>query len=386
MTGTYYKQIDGKNYDKGMLDVVKKAKPTTPDGKPVIGIKLAEKLFLALSDGKEYTSIEKKTMKFIRDNYIFTPEADEYIRKEVRRFAALHAAPSKKKKEKAESSFTSDDSRANFYETEDDAADYRGLVEYHKSNVSDIDELEDKRKQRMIRIGLIVLFLLLLLGITWSVCRPKGNPSADVEEEQGFETIEKLEPNDKLSNDSKLSSETKESAKEKEVSNLNSESNSDKKSNSEDANKKDQGPTSASEYLKDPKEAAPVVRKSYDLNSRKSSISFVNHLQVPFSRNTEILTNEGRAALDELAKVLTKHDDLIVRVAGHTCWIGTQEDNQKLSEQRAKIVYDYLISKGVSSSNLESRGYGEKDTVASNSSQEGRMKNRRVEFTVLEIK
>ena len=370
MTGTYYKQIDGKNYDKGMLDVVKKAKPTTEDGKPVIGIKLAEKLFLALADGQEYTSTEKKTMKYIRDNYIFTPEADEYIRKEIRRFAALHASPTKKKKEKPESITTSIEANLDQDVLEEDDSDYRGLVEYHKSNVSDIDKLEDKRKKRMIRIGLIVLFLLLLLGITWSVCRPKGNVSPETEQEQGFETIEKLEPVEEIKSEEDNSSKT-DSIAENENTN---------------ESKTDQGPTSESEYLKDPKEAAPIVRKPYDINSKKSSISFVNHLQVPFSRNAEVLTNEGRNALDELANVLKKHDDLIVRIAGHTCWIGTEEDNQKLSEHRAKIVYDYLISKGVSASNLESRGYGETDTVASNSTQEGRMKNRRVEFSVLEIK
>jgi len=69
-----------------------------------------------------------------------------------------------------------------------------------------------------------------------------------------------------------------------------------------------------------------------------------------------------------------------VTVDGHTDNIGSNAYNQKLSEARARSVRDYLVSKGVSSSQLVVRGYGESRPIASNSTDAGRAKNRRVEL------
>lgn len=88
----------------------------------------------------------------------------------------------------------------------------------------------------------------------------------------------------------------------------------------------------------------------------------------------------------ELAKVvdlLTKNPTLKIELGGHTDNVGRPEANQRLSEQRAKAVYDYLINKGIPSNRLSYKGYGETQPVATNDTNEGRRENRRTEIKVL---
>lgn len=88
----------------------------------------------------------------------------------------------------------------------------------------------------------------------------------------------------------------------------------------------------------------------------------------------------------ELAKVvdlLTKNPTLKIELGGHTDNVGRPEANQRLSEQRAKAVYDYLINEGIPSNRLSYKGYGETQPVATNDTDEGRRENRRTEIKVL---
>ena len=88
----------------------------------------------------------------------------------------------------------------------------------------------------------------------------------------------------------------------------------------------------------------------------------------------------------ELAKVvdlLTKNPTLKIELGGHTDNVGRPEANQRLSEQRAKAVYDYLINKGIPSDRLSYKGYGETQPVATNDTDEGRRENRRTEIKVM---
>jgi outer membrane protein OmpA-like peptidoglycan-associated protein len=73
-----------------------------------------------------------------------------------------------------------------------------------------------------------------------------------------------------------------------------------------------------------------------------------------------------------------------VSINGHTDNVSGAEFNQTLSENRAKAVYDYLVSKGVDSSRLTYKGYGLTKPLASNDTEEGRAKNRRTEFVIIE--
>ena len=75
-------------------------------------------------------------------------------------------------------------------------------------------------------------------------------------------------------------------------------------------------------------------------------------------------------------------ESLKIQIDGHTDDQGDDAKNMTLSENRAKSVNDYLISKGVSASSTSSAGYGETKPVGENKTSAGRAKNRRVEMTV----
>ena len=70
-------------------------------------------------------------------------------------------------------------------------------------------------------------------------------------------------------------------------------------------------------------------------------------------------------------------------IDGHTDSVGSASLNQKLSEERAYSVMNYLIENGIASSRLEAAGYGEDRPIASNNSRAGRGTNRRVEINLI---
>ena len=82
----YYKEIDGKKYDKEILDLADELTKGRGDGR--LSQDDATKLFEAVRDGDAYTDIEKATVAYVRDNYKWTDKADEWFRTEVRKWAA----------------------------------------------------------------------------------------------------------------------------------------------------------------------------------------------------------------------------------------------------------------------------------------------------------
>src|SRR6202021_3535569 len=91
---------------------------------------------------------------------------------------------------------------------------------------------------------------------------------------------------------------------------------------------------------------------------------------------------EAREKLAKVAGIRLAYPNLKVQVEGYTDNIGTDEYNQKLSEQRADGVRDYLVSQSVTDNNVTAKGYGKSNAVADNSTNDGREKNRRVELVV----
>lgn len=85
--------------------------------------------------------------------------------------------------------------------------------------------------------------------------------------------------------------------------------------------------------------------------------------------------------LNKVVGILKNIPTLRVEIAGHTDNMGTARYNQTLSEKRARAVKAYLVSKGISADRLTTVGYGLTKPVASNATEEGRAKNRRVELT-----
>jgi OOP family OmpA-OmpF porin len=92
------------------------------------------------------------------------------------------------------------------------------------------------------------------------------------------------------------------------------------------------------------------------------------------------LMGKYMAVLNKVAKALKDDGKMALRLHGHTDWIGTEEYNLTLSQNRANAVKDYLVKKGVRANRLETVGHGECCPVAPNTTDEGRFKNRRVEF------
>jgi outer membrane protein OmpA-like peptidoglycan-associated protein/tetratricopeptide (TPR) repeat protein len=96
------------------------------------------------------------------------------------------------------------------------------------------------------------------------------------------------------------------------------------------------------------------------------------------------LRSESFPELDRLVKMLTDFPNIRIEISGHTDNQGSLQTNQKLSENRAKAVVDYLITKGIAQSRLEFKGYAYLQPIASNDKEDGRQQNRRVEFKVLQ--
>jgi outer membrane protein OmpA-like peptidoglycan-associated protein len=108
----------------------------------------------------------------------------------------------------------------------------------------------------------------------------------------------------------------------------------------------------------------------------------VNMSDVLFDFNKYTLKSEAREKLAKVSGILLAYPNLKVQVEGYTDNIGSDEYNQKLSEQRADGVRDYLVSQSVTDGNVTAKGYGKSDPVADNSTNDGRAKNRRVELVV----
>jgi outer membrane protein OmpA-like peptidoglycan-associated protein len=108
----------------------------------------------------------------------------------------------------------------------------------------------------------------------------------------------------------------------------------------------------------------------------------VNMSDVLFAFNQYALKPDAREALAKVSGILLSYPGLKVQVEGYTDNVGSEQYNQKLSEQRADAVRDYLVSQGVPAANVTSTGYGENDPVADNSTAAGRSKNRRVQLVV----
>jgi len=108
----------------------------------------------------------------------------------------------------------------------------------------------------------------------------------------------------------------------------------------------------------------------------------MNMSDVLFDFNKYTLKPEAREKLAKVSGILLAYPGLKVQVEGYTDNIGSDEYNQKLSEERADGVRDYLVSQSVKDDNVTAAGYGKSNPVADNSSNAGRAQNRRVQLVV----
>lgn len=104
-----------------------------------------------------------------------------------------------------------------------------------------------------------------------------------------------------------------------------------------------------------------------------------------FKADSSGITRESYEVLDEIADFLVENKNVTLEIGGHTNGIPPASYCDKLSTERAKAVYDFLIQKGVKGSAITYKGYGKRKRIANDATAEGRRKNQRVELKVISI-
>ena len=103
---------------------------------------------------------------------------------------------------------------------------------------------------------------------------------------------------------------------------------------------------------------------------------------VQFELGKATLKSESSSVLNQIVSIMRKYPDYKLTIEGHTDNTGASDVNQKLSENRAKSCYDYLIQKGIPANRMSYKGFGQSRPIADNSTYSGRTLNRRVEFNL----
>ena len=110
------------------------------------------------------------------------------------------------------------------------------------------------------------------------------------------------------------------------------------------------------------------------------AVTFASGLLYDF--DSDVVKSEAGKNLRSLAQSLEKYPGSDILIVGHTDQVGPASYNQGLSERRASAAANYLVSQGVVRSRVSTRGMGETDPVASNDTEGGRARNRRVEVAI----
>jgi outer membrane protein OmpA-like peptidoglycan-associated protein len=105
---------------------------------------------------------------------------------------------------------------------------------------------------------------------------------------------------------------------------------------------------------------------------------------VLFEQGKNVMLPQSEPGLDNLAGFLVRNPQLKLKVEGHTDIIGDSAMNQVLSEERAKVVAEYLATKGVEQRRIEAKGYGSSRPLVKGNTKKGFAKNRRVAFIVFQ--
>jgi OOP family OmpA-OmpF porin len=111
----------------------------------------------------------------------------------------------------------------------------------------------------------------------------------------------------------------------------------------------------------------------------------VEVLPIGFAPGSAVFETGSREVLDRLGEIFRRCAGGRIEIGGHTDSQGSKGLNQRLSRARAEAVLDALLARGVALDRLAAWGYGEEQPVAGNDTEAGRARNRRIEFTALEI-
>ena len=102
-----------------------------------------------------------------------------------------------------------------------------------------------------------------------------------------------------------------------------------------------------------------------------------------FATNSYEINQVSGQVINEFINYLRVNKSIVIEINGYTDNVGSSADNQILSENRAKSVYEYIISNGIQKNRISYNGFGEEFPVDNNDSEEGRSKNRRTEFKII---
>ncbi|WP_438020559.1 OmpA family protein [Sorangium sp. So ce315] len=107
--------------------------------------------------------------------------------------------------------------------------------------------------------------------------------------------------------------------------------------------------------------------------------------KILFEHNKALIRTESHSLLNEVVDTIKKHAHIKkIAIEGHASSDGADDHNMKLSDRRAKAVMEYLVQHGIPQDMLTAKGFGETKPIADNETEEGREKNRRVEFNIVE--
>ena len=129
----------------------------------------------------------------------------------------------------------------------------------------------------------------------------------------------------------------------------------------------------------------PEVKK--EITADQIIIQNIKATPVHFVSGKSYLTDYSKGILNKLIKILNDDKANMVNIFGYADSQGTDEYNMKLSQTRIESVIEYLTSKGIAANRIiHQKAFGEANPVASNDTEEGRLKNRRVEFEIFKMK
>lgn len=143
-------------------------------------------------------------------------------------------------------------------------------------------------------------------------------------------------------------------------------------------------PMSASDSVSHSLDAAQDALANIDASQVDINdvIKALNLQIINFATASNQIPDENKAILDKAAALMKNTKDAKLTVAGYTDSTGNANSNKTLSQKRAQAVVDYLVSQGVAADQLTAVGHGADNPVADNTTEEGRFKNRRIEFSV----
>lgn len=115
---------------------------------------------------------------------------------------------------------------------------------------------------------------------------------------------------------------------------------------------------------------------------RDDSLRLTLDSEISFDFDSASIKGAFRDSLGRLSDVISKYDQTVVHVIGHTDSVGNDDYNQRLSERRAESVAQFLMNNGVTAGRLHTEGRGEREPRSTNDTEAGRQLNRRVEIFI----